>query len=280
MDWSLRRGEIDVGEEKCFQSLFCSWVKSVKRKATDITFSLPHPPTPIIVARKKVKKEKSAQLWRKVTFGWTEQIDKQGNQGSGSGLYLAQWLEQKWTAGPRFCCGCHTDVPLAAPRLAFRTSFLHPGYGPSVASAEQSCDTNGAATEGCGLPFVAGTNGCRPLPEWIISALWQRFRTGTVNLGVKQAAECEMFRRMGTEGERAVMLHWVRVRNSALSPVSRLKFGKRINPEVRSGTDECEPCGKEVRLMWTWQMDIRSVQRRPWKWYTLSIYGYHRGQVW
>lgn len=157
------------------------------------------------------------------------------------------WTEvNRWAKiSGRFCCGCHTDVPLAAPRLAFRTSFLHPGYDPSVASAEQSCDTNGAAIEGCGLPFVAGTNGCRPLPEWIISAVWQRFRTGTVNLGVKQAAEWEIFRHMGTEGKCAVLLQWVCARNSALSPVSRLKFGKWINPKVRSKTDECEPCEKK-----------------------------------
>lgn len=207
MDQSYRRGKIDVAfrEKRNVFSLYSALEWSRLKGRGHILHFLFHI-RPHQSSLDKKDEKMSAQLWRKLTFGWAGQIDKEGNQGPGTALRTSgifspvTWTEvNRWAKiSGRFSCGCHTDVPLAAPRLAFRTSFLHPGYDPSVASAEQSCDTNGAAIEGCGLPFVAGTKGCRPLPQWIISALWQRFRTGTVNLGVKQAAEGEIFRHMGT----------------------------------------------------------------------------------
>lgn len=56
------------------------------------------------------------------------------------------------------------------------------------------------------------------------------------------------------------MLRWGPCEESStLSPASRLKFGKWIYPEVRSKTDECDACEKEVPLVGTRQKDIRSV---------------------
>lgn len=98
----------------------------------------------------------SPQLWRKLTFGWAGQIDKDGNQGSeqlqGPRVFLAWWLEQKWTAGPRSLADLVVGVTLMC--LLRRHAWHSEHHSCIRATIPQSPPLNRAVTL-MGLPLKA-----------------------------------------------------------------------------------------------------------------------------